>query len=168
MKIINLFKPKQEKSTESSTEKTRLVYASITSLERAIDSDDEFKKYFFAIYRCDPDQDTGINKIRENLRKQSPSDAVNVGKYFVLWGDSALKALTWYYTAITKTEALPEEYRLYFVERIVEIKEKHERSRSLTIDLSEGQLANDAKLNFYALLALSNGQILPHQIYKKI
>jgi predicted transcriptional regulator len=158
MKIFGTFKNKQV--TESSL---RLVYASIKSLENAIDSEDEFRQYFFSIYHCMPDEDAAINRLRAELRNQSPGDSTDVGRYFVLYGESAYKALSWYYTAITKTDTLTQEYRDYYAERLIEVSLKHSRSQGLPkpIDLSEGQLADDPKMNFLATLALMNGQIFP-------
>lgn len=144
----------------------RLVYASIASLERALDGTSEsFRRYFFAVYHCTPDEGAGINLIRARLRAANPDDAVAVGDYFVLWGESAFQALSWYYTELTKAETLPEEFREHAAMRLAEITQKHEASQRLSppIGLSEGQLADDSKLNFYACLALDNGQVFPHR-----
>lgn len=156
MNILNFLKGKQSDETS-----TKLVYASIKALESAIDSEDEFKRYFFSIYHCSPDEDAEINRIRSEIRAQSPDSAVSVGRYFVLWGESAIKALSWYYTEITKTDTLPQEYRDYYADRLVEVARKHTRSQNLPkpIELSEGQLADDPRMNFLATLALMNGQI---------
>lgn len=158
MKILNFLKGKQADKTS-----TKLVYASIKSLEGAIDSEEEFKRYFFSIYHCSPDEDAGINRLRSEIRSQSPDNAVSVGNYYVLWGEPAIKALSWYYTEITKADTLPQEYRDYYAERLIEIAQKHARSQNLPkpIDLSEGQLADDPRMNFLATLALMNGQIFP-------
>ncbi len=156
MKIFNAFKKKQVAGSRSG-----LVYASIKSLENAIDSEDEFRRYFYSIYHCEPYEDAAINKLRAELREKSPNDSTNVGRNFVLFGESAYKALSWYYREITKTETLSQEYRDYYAERLIEVSLKHSKSQSLTnpIDLSEGQLADDPKMNFLATLALMNGQI---------
>lgn len=161
MKIFNEFKNKQVVS-----KRPELVYASIRSLENALDSEDEFRRYFYSIYHCAPHEDAAINKLRAELREKSPNDSTTVGGFFVLFGESAYKALSWYYGEIAKTETLSQEYRDYYAERLVEISLKHSKSQSLPkpIDLSEGQLADDPKMNFLATLALMNGQIFPPPI----
>ncbi len=162
MSFIKIIKGAGALYATESARHERLVYASVESLERALDGTKEaFRNYFFAMYHCTPDEDAGINRLRAQLREENPSDVVAVGDYFVLWGASAFQALSWFYTALTKADSLPEDFRDYAAIRLVEIVRKHETSQRLTIpiQLSEGQLAKDDKLNFYACLALSNKQI---------
>jgi len=165
MRLIKFLKGAAALDASPDARRERLVYASVASLERALDgTSDAFRRYFFAVYHCAPDEDAGINTLRERLRAENPSDAVAVGDHFVLWGASAFQALSWYYTALTKADSLPEEFREHAAIRLAEITRKHEVSQRLSppIGLSEGQLAEDSKLNFYACLALSNEQIFPH------
>jgi len=164
MSLIKFLKGAVAPVASSDVKRERLVYASTVSLERALDgSRDAFYKYFFAVYHCSPDEDAGINTLREQLRAENPPDAVEVGDYFVLWGPSAFQALSWYYTALTKAESLPEKFREHATIRLAEITRKHEASQTLPhpVGLSEGQLSDDPTLNFYTCLALSNEQVFP-------
>lgn len=139
-----------------------LVFASAEALEKELDGSDEaYYRYFFALYHCMPDEDTGINDYRRHLRDQYPRSAVSVGRYFVLWGEPAFQALRSYYYALSIEESLSDEFRVYAKGRQQAIEQRHRLSQALPvpIDLSEGQLCTDERLDFYACLALSNGQI---------
>lgn len=138
-----------------------LVFASTAALEKVLDgSDGTYTRYYFALYHCSPDEDTEINRYRLQLRKQCPDRSVSVGRHFVLWGEPAWRALHSYYHALSKADSLSEDFRAYAQRRIEAIEQKHRRSQLLQISLSEGQLSADETLDFYACLALMNGQIL--------
>ena len=108
-----------------------------------------------------PDENAGINNYRCRLREQYPRNAVSVGRYFVLCGEPAFQALRSYYYALSIEESLSDEFRTYAKGRQQAVEQRHRSSQELPvpIDLSEGQLSADATLDFYACLALSNGQI---------
>jgi hypothetical protein len=138
-----------------------LVFASTAALEKVLDgSDNTFNRYYFAVYHCSPDEDAGINHYRLRLREEYPAESVAVGRHFVLWGEPAWRALNAYYGALSNTGTLSEEFRAYAKRRIEAIEQKHRSSQSLQISLSEGQLSADEALDFYACMALSNGQII--------
>ena len=140
-----------------------MKFASIPALERALDGSDEaYSRYYFALYHCLPDEDAGINELRRSLREQYPKNAVSVGRHFVLWGEPACQALRSYYYALSTTESLSDEFRAYARDRQQVVEQRHSSSQALpvSIDLSEGQLSADEMLDFYACLALSNGQII--------
>lgn len=139
----------------------KLVYASTTAFEDSLDGSDEtYLRYFFALYHCSPDEQSGINDLRLRLRQQFPSSATSVGRHFVLFGEAAYQALHWYYGALSQAQSLPENYRVHAVERGAAIEALHKKSQSFGVDLSEGQLSKDDTLEFYAHMALFNGQIL--------
>ena len=142
---------------------SKLVFASTDALERALDGSDEtYFRYFFALYHCSPDEPAGLNDLRRELRDQFPTCATPVGRHFVLYGEAAFRALHGYYDSMSKAETLPDDFRAYAAERRDEISVAHRKSLSLSIELSEGQLSRDERLAFYALVALSNGQIFEH------
>ncbi len=140
-----------------------LVFTSVIALEKALDGSDEaYSRYYFALYHCTPDEDAGINDLRRSLRQQYPKNAVSVGRHFVLWGEPACQALRSYYYALSIEESMSDEFRAYARARQQSVEERHSSRRALpvSVDLSEGQLSADEMLDFYACLALSNGQII--------
>ena len=139
-----------------------LRFMSTASMERSLDgSDERFHRFFFAIYHCSPDEKAWINDRREELRQQHPDKAVNVGKYFILTGESAYQALGGYYHAMTLAETLPDETRQYYKEQLDKITKLHRDGKSLPVpvDLTEGQMAQDFRLEFLTCIALRNGQV---------
>jgi hypothetical protein len=141
-----------------------LRFISTKALELALDgSDESFKHYFFAIYGCGPDEESGIKSLRDQLRAQSPSMATDVGRHFVLAGSAAYHALSAFHVACINADTLPKEFREYLSERLAAITDRHNASQSLPvpIDLTEGQLSHDERLEFLTCIALSNGQVVP-------
>jgi len=141
----------------------RLGFISTTSLERELDGSDEaFAAYYFAIYHCTPDEPAGISTYREQLRDTFPANIVKVGRYFVLDGEPAFLALSAYYHAMSNAETLDDEFREYMRECLQRVTTAHRQSQSLPvpINLLEGQLAHDPRLEFFACLALRNRQII--------
>jgi hypothetical protein len=160
---MRFFKQKNHSTAEQIPSSLPLSFASTKVLERALDGSDEaFAKYYFALYQCSPDEDAGINVLRKQLREKHPSDSTAVGKHFVLAGEAAYIALTSYYHALTQAETLSAEYRDYVAQRIAEIEEVYQAARGLPhpIDLTEGQLAHDPKLEFMTCIALQRSQVL--------
>jgi hypothetical protein len=141
-----------------------LRFISTKALEQSLDgSDENFNRYYFAIYHCGPDEQSGLKNLRDQLRTQFPSMATDVGRHFILAGAAAFSALGAYHEACINAETLPEEFREYMRERLAAITEKHNRSQSLPvpIDLTEGQLSHDERLEYLTCIALSNGQVVP-------
>lgn len=139
-----------------------LAFASTVALERALDGSDEaFRRYFFALYHCSPDEDSDLNARRAAVRQEYPDKAVSIGRHFVLVGEAAFQIVSAYYQALA-LRGTPEAFREYAQRRHDVILNKHRSSQSLPvpIDLTEGQLSADPDLDFFACLALSNGQIL--------
>jgi hypothetical protein len=126
-------------------------------------SEERFADYFFAIYRCSPDKfgpEDGVNEHRNKLREEFPAKAITIGRRFVLFGQPAWLALAAYYQALTLGTPR-DDFRVYAKERLDDVTKAHRDSQSLAmpIDLSEGQLAGDRRMEFLTRLALSNGQI---------
>lgn len=141
---------------------TDLVFASTAALEQALDgSDEDFRRYFFAMYHCSPDENNDLNARRSSLRQQYPDKAVSIGNRFILVGEAAFQALSAYYQALA-LQGTPEAFREYAQRRHEVILRKHRSRQSLPvpINLTEGQLSADPELDFFACLALANGQIL--------
>lgn len=159
---MNLFKSKQIKRANASSV-GNLRYISTVNLEQELDgSYDKFNEYFFAIYHCSYAEVSGIKERREELANFYPNNVIKVGEYFVLDGEAAFSALTSYYLALIQAETLSDEYRDYIAERLEEVTSAHKASQSLRIpiNLTEGQLANDRKMEFLTCIAIGNGQIV--------
>ena len=140
-----------------------LRFVSTASLERGLDGSYEtFYEYFFAIYHCSFAENSGIKERRDELAKFYPKNVVEVGDYFVLTGEAAYQALSAYYYTITLTETLSEEYKGYMAKRLEEVTSAHKASQSLPIpvDLTEGQLANDKRMEMLTCIAIGNGQVV--------
>ena len=152
---------------------TDLHFYSTAALERGLDCDKDqfenrFAAYFYALYHCAPDDLAGINKLRERLREQFPTKVISFGRRFVLMGEAAFRALTAYHHALAGAETLSEEFRAYSAEQVREITEKHRNSKSLPvpIDLTEGQLSQDFRLELLTCIAIRNRQIVTNDVSK--
>ena len=156
-------KPEFERSNHTS--RGDLCFRSTAALERGLDGgDDRFYDYFFAVYHCSPDEPSGISDLREQLRSDHPELAINVGKRFILSGEAAYKALGAYYSALIQNDnpAQSEDFRQYARECFDRITEMHNSSQSLPIpiNLTEGELNQDHRLEFLTCIAIYNGQIM--------
>jgi len=143
---------------------TKLGFYSTAALERGLDGgEDRFASYFFALYHCSPDEPAGINELRESLKREFPAKVIEIGRRFVLRGEPAFRALTAYYHTLTQAETLSEEFRTYAGQRLREITKAHRNGQTLPvpIDLTEGQLAQDHRLEFLTCVAIDNGQVWP-------
>jgi len=151
-----------EGQKQSPAASKQLHFYSTAVMERGFDgTEDSFARFYWAIYNCSPAEPAGINDRREQLREKYPDKAVAVGQRFVLFGDAAYQALGGFYRAM-ETGHAQEAQRKYYGLQFERLKDIHEKSQSLPIpiDLSEGQLAHDEKLEFLACLAISKGHIL--------
>ncbi|NYH20093.1 hypothetical protein [Paraburkholderia bryophila] len=140
-----------------------LRFMSTAAMERGLDGSEEyFANYFFAIYHCSPDEPAGINELREQLRQTHPTKVIQVGQRFVLSGQAAYVALASYYQALSACETLKDDSRVYARECLDRVTDVHHQSQSLPvpIDLTEGQLSQDPRLEFFTCVAISNGQVV--------
>ena len=140
----------------------RLAFYSTVAHEHGLDGEEgTFAAYFFALYHCSPDDPAGINELRESLSRDFPEKVIPVGKRFVLQGEPAFIALTGYHHAMAQVENLSSEFRAYNADRVREITEIHRASQSLPVpvDLTEGQLADDKRLELLTCIALRNRQV---------
>jgi hypothetical protein len=143
-----------------------LCFVSTAAMERGLDgSEERFADYFFSIYHCSPDEPAGINELREQLRQAHPTKVIQVGQRFVLSGQAAYLALVSYYQALSVSETLKDDFRTYARECLDRVTEVHHQSQSLPIpiDLTEGQLNEDHRVEFLTCIALRNGQVFPKQ-----
>ena len=166
MGLVDRFLPAKPPMFERANSKSMgtLVFHTIAALERGLDgSEERFSAYYFAIYQCGPDEHKpgSINERREQLRKQFPDKVTSVGTRFVLVGQPAWLALAAYYQAVMGCETLSDHFRAYAKERLDDCTKSHRESQSLPvpIDLTEGQLASDPRLEFLTCVALRNGQV---------
>lgn len=137
-----------------------IAYKSQKQLESEIVSDDDFKKYYFSLYRCSPDEDNDFNRRRTGIKNIHPDLSIPVGKYFILLGQAAHEILDLYYYSLSVFEDLDEKSKQYYARRCETVKIKHERARSFSIDLTEGQLGTDDDIEFYITKAFANNQII--------
>jgi hypothetical protein len=154
-------KPEFERANPMSMGDFRFM--STAALERSLDgSEEQFAAYYFAMYHCSPNEPAGINEYREQLRQKFPTKAIQVGKHFVLTGEAAYLALAAYYQALIDCETLKDDFRAYASERFDAITNAHRDSQSLPvpIDLFEGQLSQDFRLEFLTCIAIYNGQVV--------
>lgn len=154
-------KPKFERANPKSMGDFRFM--STAALERSLDgSEEQFAAYYFAMYHCSPDEPAGINEYREQLRQKFPTKVIQVGKHFILTGEAAYLALAAYYKALIDCETLKDDFRAYASERLDAITKTHHDSQSLPVptDLFEGQLNQDFRLEFFACIAINNGQVV--------
>jgi hypothetical protein len=142
----------------------RLRFYSTKSLERDLDGGEEtFERYFYSIYHCMPDEPSGVSERREALRKQYPDKSIKINeRRFVLVGVPAFQILAAYYQALVGADTLSDDYRAYQKEHLDLLQQKHHDSQTLPvpIDLTEGQLAHDERVERYACIALRNRQIM--------
>jgi len=139
-----------------------LVFYSTAALERGLDgSDARYSDYIFAMYHCRPEEPAETNQRREHLRSTFPTKVLQTGSQFVLVGEAAYLSLSSHYQALAACETLSEDYRSYASERLEQITSVHRGSQSLLVplDLTEGQLSQDPRLEFLACLAVLNGQV---------
>jgi hypothetical protein len=138
----------------------QLHFYSTGAMERGLDGTEEtFARFHWTMYHCSPDE-PAVNDRREQLRKQYPNKAVAVGQRFVLLGEAAYQALGGYYRAQASGNS-SESCRKYYSQQFDRIRAAHIDSQSLPIpvDLTEGQLAHDEQLEFFACVAILNGHI---------
>ncbi len=128
-----------------------IFYKSPSLLESSIFTEDDYRKFHFALYGCAPDEEGGINERRREISIKYPEKTVPCGRYFILTGVAAFEALSAFYYSIHLVETLPEDLRAYYLERFEQIKEMHQRSQSLPvpIDLTEGQFGTDKRMEIY-------------------
>jgi hypothetical protein len=140
-----------------------LRFVCTKTLENELDgSEDKFQDYFFAIYGCSHKENWGITDFRQKLSNEFPNNVIRVGNYFVLDGEPAYLALSSYYKALIEAPNISEEFVEYFKERLEAITSKHNKSQSLPtpINLTEGQLSYDSRVELLTSIALNYGQVI--------
>ena len=140
-----------------------LRFVCTRTLENELDgSEIKFEDYFFAIYGCSHKINWGISELREQLSVEYPNNVLRIGNYFVLDGEPAHIALSTYYKALIEASDISEEFREYFKERLEAITSNHNKSQSLPIpiNLTEGQLSYDSRVEILTSIALNYGQVV--------
>ena len=140
-----------------------LRFVSTKLLESELDgSESKFEDYFFSIYRYSYKHGSAVKTLREQLCNEHPTNVIRVGNYFVLDGEAAYLSLSSYYKALIEASDISEEFREYFEERLADITKKHNRSQSLPIpiNLTEGQLSYDSRVELLTSIALNYGQVV--------
>jgi len=141
-----------------------LRFYSTRSLERRLDgSEERYAIFFYSIYHCMPDEPSGVNERRNAVRQQFPDKSIQINeRQFVLVGVPAFQVISAYYQALIACDTLSDDYRAYKKEHLQMVQQAHQDSQSLPvpIDLTEGQLAHDERVERYACIALRNRQIM--------
>jgi len=145
-----------------------LRFVCTKTLENELDgSENKFEDYFFALYGCSHKVNWGISELREQLAAKHPNNVIRVGNFFVLDGESAYIALSTYYKALIDASDISEDFCEYFKERLEEITSKHNKSQSLPIpiNLTEGELSYDSRVEVFTSIALNYGQVVAIEKY---
>lgn len=140
-----------------------LRFVSTKLLESELDgSESTFEDYFFSIYRYSYKDGSAVKTLREQLCNEYPNNVIRVGNYFVLEGEAAFLSLSSYYDALINASDIGEDFRVYFEERLAEITKKHNGSQSLRIpiNLTEGQLSYDSRVELHTSIALNYGLVV--------
>jgi hypothetical protein len=135
-----------------------LEYKSPKEQEVEINSNEDFNKYFFSLYRCMPNEECDLNTRRNKLRIKHPELVIPVGDNFVLTGQAACEILSAHYYSLSLVEDYEEDVKKYYFKRYETVKDVHNRAKSLPIpmDLTEGQLGTDRDFDFYIKEAIVN------------
>ena len=135
-----------------------LEYKSPKELEAEINSEEDFSRYFFSLYRCLPNERNEFTNRRNQIRIKYPELVIPIGSNFVLTGQAAYEILSAYYYSQSLVEGYDEDVKGYYFKRYEQVKEAHEKSQSLLvgIDLTEGQLGTDKDFDFYIKEAVVN------------
>jgi hypothetical protein len=131
-------------------------------LEQQMTTEEDYKRYFYSLYRCSPDEKSDFNYRRNAIKEKYPDLVISFGKYFSLQGVAAYEILSSFYYSLSLIEEYDQETQDYYFNRYEEVKDAHESSQSLPfpINLTEGQLGTDHKFNFYLKEMLVNRQLL--------
>ena len=141
---------------ENSNDFCGLEYQSPAEMEASVSDDRSFKKYYFGIYRCSPDEKNEINILRVSVKEKYPDLVIPVGAHFILSGKAACKVLSSYYYSRSLLEDQPQIHAAYYKQRYESVAKRHDDSQSLPkpINLTEGQLATDFDSEFYIKIAV--------------
>jgi hypothetical protein len=126
--------------------------------EAELRTEEDFKRYYYSLYRCLPNEKNDFNNRRNQIRIKYPELVILFGNYFVLTGNAACEVLSTYYYSLSLLEDYNDEEKNYYIERYETVKEKHRKSQSLDvpINLTEGQLGTDNNIEFYVKEAVIN------------
>ncbi len=135
-----------------------LEYMSPKEQEAELRTEEDFKRYYYSLYRCLPNEKNDFNNRRNQIRIKYPELVILFGNYFVLTGNAACEVLSTYYYSLSLLEDYNDEEKNYYIERYETVKEKHRKSQSLDvpINLTEGQLGTDNNIEFYVKEAVIN------------
>ena len=135
-----------------------LEYMSPKEQEAELRTEEDFIRYYYSLYRCLPNEKNDFNNRRNQIRIKYPELVIPFGNYFVLTGNAACEILSTYYYSLSLLEDYNDEEKNYYIERYETVKEKHRKSQSLEvpINLTEGQLGTDNKIEFYVKEAVIN------------
>jgi len=125
-----------------------LYYYSPKDLESSIGDDEDYRRYFYSLYRCSPDEDNDFNRRRNEIADKYPELVVYVGDYFVLTGQAACEILSTYYYSLSIIDDYDRQTKDYYFGRYESVLSYHQRTQSLPfpIILTEGQLGTDSNI----------------------
>ena len=122
-----------------------LEYRSPAQLESQMNSPEDFRHFYFALYRCSPDEDNEFNKRRTEVSIKYPKLVIPLGNYYVLEGHAASEILSTFYHSLTLCDDIDDEAKSYYVSRYETVIEINRKAQALPIplNLTEGQLGTD-------------------------
>jgi len=125
-----------------------LDYRSPAQLESQMNSTEDFHHFYFALYRCSPDENNDFNKRRNEVSLKYPKLVIPFGDYYVLEGNAAAEILATFYHSLTLVDDIEDETKHYYASRYQDVVEKNQSSQSLPfpINLTEGQLGTDRNI----------------------
>ncbi len=135
-----------------------IEYKSPKDQEAELQTEEDFHRYFFSLYRCSPTERNEFNNRRNQVRIKYPKMVIPFGSNFILTGQAAYEIMSAYYYSLSLVEGYTKEEKNYYFGRYESVKLMYEKSQSLPvpINLTEGQLGTDEMVAFYFKEAIIN------------
>lgn len=114
-----------------------LDYSSPKDLESSMGDDEDYRRYFYSLYRCSPDEDNDFNRRRAEIAQKYPELVLDVGEYFVLTRQAACEILTTYYYSLSIIDDYDRQTRDYYFGRYEGVLSFHQRTQSLAIPINK-------------------------------
>ena len=138
-----------------------LDYLSPKDLEASMGDDEGYRRFFYSLYRCQPDEANDFNRRRFLIAEKYPALVIDVGDYFILTGQAACEILSTHYYSLSIIEDYDQKIKDYYFGRYEEVLSFHQRTQSLPIpiNLTEGQLGTDSNIGALIHEAVLHGML---------
>jgi len=136
-------------------------YLSPKDLEASMGDDEGYRRYFYSLYRCPPDEVNDFNRRRVSIAEKYPAFVIDVGDFFILTGQAACEILSTHYYSMSIIEDYDQKIKDYYFGRYEEVLSFHQRTQSLPIpiNLTEGQLGTDSNIGALIHEAVLHGML---------